>query len=75
MILVYCYTNIDAAQWHQWPEEMCVRPVLGDFVEALTEGPFSIMKVVQITHSQKKEHTEIGYRYVPYLRVELGRVF
>jgi len=60
-ISVFCHTNIDKHRSEKWPNTMCCRPVVGDYVKCIG---FISLKICTITHCH-------GGGDGPYLDIEL----
>lgn len=60
-IPVFCHTNLDKFRMVEWPQWMCCRPQIGDYVQG--SGGHRL-KVVSVTHI-------VDSNRLPKLRVEL----
>lgn len=66
-VQVACFTNLDAYKQAEWPAELPVRPLVGDYVQEL--GGFRALRVIAITHVG----TQLVRECPAFLRLELHK--
>lgn len=70
---VHCRTNLDDYQREEWPTDVAVRPIKGDYIKSQSGKS---LVVSRITHCQPRGRSMSmvdHYPGEPYLEVELAR--
>ena len=72
LIPIECRTYLDSFETVEWPSHLCVRPIVGDWIEAIGHGTLNAkrLKIHMIVHCESKDATTAS---IPYLHLELHK--